>query len=384
MKIDALEFNLFEIPFKRPFKAGCGTFDQKRSVLMKIQADGYVGYGECSALQAPFYSSECADTEYLIAEKFLAPHLVGQSFESPEELARSMNILVKGHPFAKQGIECAFWDAWSKQQGRSVQQLLGGTRTEVEVGDSIGIKSVAETILEVERSLERGFRRIKVKISPGSDYEVLSVIRDQFGDIPLQVDANSSYTLAHLEDLKRLDDFNLLLIEQPLAHDDIIDHATLQKELKTPICLDESILSREDARKAIDIGACKIINIKPGRVGGLVEAKKIHDYCYERGVAVWLGGMIETSVARYFNLALASLPGFLFPADCFPPAEIFNDEIVVRPLTVTNGLTKVPQKLEEYQLDEDKLAHYTVSKVELPAPDIAQLRMPSRAQELRP
>jgi O-succinylbenzoate synthase len=252
--------------------------------------------------------------------------------------------LVKGNRFAKAGLEMACWDAFARLQNKPLAQLLGGTRTEIVSGVSLGIEDEMSRLFQnIDRYLGEGYRRIKLKIGPGRDVEVVERVRERYPDIALQVDANSAYTLSDLPRLKLLDRFGLLLIEQPLAHDDIIDHARLQSELETPICLDESIHSADDARKAIELGACRIINIKVSRLGGLSGAVRVHDECHKRGVPVWCGGMHEFGIGRAANVAVSSLPGFTLPGDISGSDKYYREDLVEPPILAVDGVVQVPK-----------------------------------------
>ncbi|MBX7144627.1 MAG: o-succinylbenzoate synthase [Oligoflexia bacterium] len=358
LKIDRIEIIRFELPLTHSFTTAFGTIDKKSSVLVRLHSNGLVGYGEGSTLSAPIYVPEYDHETFEVLRRFIAPALVKKAFESSEDFLAAF-AFVRGHNFARTAIECAFWDLWAQSQGGNLRELIGGTHLKVEVGESLGIKSSIDELLgEVALRLKEGYKRIKVKIKPGWDLEPVREIRRAFGNIPLMVDGNSGYTTAHLPVLKALDEFGLMMIEQPLAYDDIIDHAELQRQISTPVCLDESILSAEDARRALAIGACKIINIKPGRVGGVLESKKIHDLCVANGVPVWCGGMLESSIGRFFNLCVASLPGFTLPADMSPSRIFFKEDLVRRPLDVIAGLADVPSSMEEYSVDSEKIDYY--------------------------
>jgi len=268
--------------------------------------------------------------------------VLGRKWTTIEQLTGCYR-LVKGNVFARAGLEMACWDALARSQEKPLHKLLGGTRTEILSGVSLGIEPDVEVILDrIDQFLDEGYRRIKLKIAPGQDVDVVRRVRQRHPAIPLQVDANSAYTLADLAMLKQLDAFDLLLIEQPLAHDDIIDHARLQAELMTPICLDESIHSAEDARKALDLGACRVINIKVSRLGGLLEAKRVHDHCHARGVPVWCGGMHEFGIGRAANAAIASLPGFTLPGDVSGSDKYYRRDIVNPPILAVGGAIAVP------------------------------------------
>lgn len=265
---------------------------------------------------------------------------------------------------AKASLEGAVWDLYAKRSNVTLAKALGGEKKQIDVGISIGIQPTIEDLIRViGKHVEEGYKRVKIKIKPGLDYDLLKEVREQFPAIPLMADANSAYTLKDIEKLKRLDELNLLMIEQPLAHDDIIDHAVLQAELSTPICLDESIHSVEDARKAIELGSCKIINIKIGRVGGLTEAKKIHDYCKEKSVPVWCGGMLEAGIGRAHNIALTSLSQFILPGDTAGSSHYWTKDIIAPEVIVDNGtITKPESPGMGYEVDRSALESYMVEK----------------------
>ncbi len=358
MKINSIEIIHLKLPVIKSFRVSFGTVSEKDTILVKMDADGYIGYGEGAALQDPLYVPEYSDETYAILKKYLVPLVLGKDFGTPEELVAAY-ASIRGHNFAKTALECAFWDCYSQKLGKPLADILGGTRTEIEAGESLGIReSIEEVLDEVALRLAEGYKRIKIKIEPGKDVKVIDAVRKKFGDIKLMADGNSAYTLAHIETLKALDSYDLTMIEQPLAYDDIVDHATLQKQIKTPVCLDESILSAEDARKAIEIGACKIINIKPGRVGGLVESKKIHDVCQKHGVGVWCGGVLETCIGRFFNISIASLPNYIYPADMSPSALFFREDLVDSPFEVKDGLIQVPPHLSDFRVSEALISKY--------------------------
>ena len=342
------------------------TVTEKPTVIVKVETnEGLVGFGEASALPFPFYKPETTDICMLALKEYISPLVLNKKFKTIEEL---MNLLkpIKNHNFSKTGLECAVWMIISLKEGKSLKELLGGTQDKIAVGESIGIKkSIKETLEEIDLRLSQGFRRTKIKIQPGWDIEVVKAIRNKFGDIYLMVDANSAYTLSDISILKKLDNYNLTMIEQPLADDDIVDHSTLQKQIKTPICLDESIHSAEDARRAIYLDSCKIINIKPGRVGGLLESKKIHDICKENKISVWCGGMLETGIGRAFNIAVASLPNFIYPADMSPVNFFYKDDLVKDSFSVDkNGYITVPNTPGlGFEVNEKKIQKYTIEKL---------------------
>ena len=366
MKIKRIILHKVSIPMITSFTTSFGTITSKPTVIVRIETnEGLVGYGEAAALPFPFYKPETTDICMLVLKEYIAPLVLNKEFETIEEF---MNLLkpIKNHNFSKTGIENALWMVFSLKINKSLKKLLGGTYDKIAVGESIGIKeTIEETLEEVELRKTQGFRRTKIKIKPGWDIKLVKAIRKKFGNIPLMVDANSAYSLKDIKVFKELDNYDLLMIEQPLADDDIIDHSILQKQIKTPICLDESILSVEDARKAIYLKACKIINIKPGRVGGLLESKKIHDLCQKNNIGAWCGGMLETGIGRAFNIAVSSLPNYIYPADMSPVNFFYKDDLVKDSFFVDKeGFVKVPDKPGlGFEIDERKIKKYTIEKL---------------------
>lgn len=345
MRIERIELRWVKLPLVRPFRTSSSHRSAIAHILVRATIDGVDGWGECAAPIDPYYCPETTQTCWHLLEDFLAPRVLGRDWSSIDELRRLYG-LVKGNRFAKAGLEMACWDAMARIQGQPVSVLLNGgaaPREAIESGVSLGIEDDVSRLFEqIDKYLEEGYRRIKLKIAPGWDADVVRAVRERYPDLPLQVDANSAYRLEDAGQLQALDDFGLLLIEQPLDHDDIVDHAELQKRLKTPICLDESIHSVADARKALSLGSCRIINIKVSRVGGLAEAKAIHDYCFERGVPVWCGGMHEFGIGRAANIAIASLPGFVLPGDVSGSDKYYRRDLVEPPIQAENGLVRVP------------------------------------------
>ncbi len=344
MKLERVELILVELPLVEPFETSFGRESLRPCVLVKAQSDGLVGWGECVAGSGPWYSYETVETAWHVLRSFLIPTVLGRPLEHPETMARGW-ARVRGHPMAKAGLEAALWDLWAQAQGISLREALGGVKERVESGISLGIQPSLEALLErVERALARGYRRVKLKIRPGWDVQVVKAVRERFGPIPLSVDANAAYTLSDLDTFKALDRFELMMIEQPFRYDDLVDHAELQKQLRTPICLDESVPSPEAARQALKLGSGRIINVKPGRVGGLAAARKVHDLCVERGVPVWCGGMLETGIGRAHNVALASLPGFTLPNDLSESARYYRRDLVEPPFVLNpDGTLPVPR-----------------------------------------
>ena len=348
---------------KNPFSTSFGTLREKEFFIIEaIDEEHNHGYGESVAFISPWYTEETVQTTEHIIEDFLINLLREHKIEHPEEVTLLFSR-VKGNNMAKAALEGAIWDLYAKQKKISLSQALGGEKTEIDVGISIGIQpTIQELIQKIHTHLEQGFKRIKLKIKPGLDVELLNEVRKHFPDTPIMADANSAYTINDMDLLKKLDEFDLMMIEQPLAHDDIIDHAKLQKEINTPICLDESIHSFEDARKAIELGSCRVLNIKIGRVGGLTEAKRIHDYCKEKGVAVWCGGMLEAGVGRAHNIALTSLAQFVLPGDTGGSSHYWHQDIITPEVTPRNGVIQVPDKPGiGYDLDWEAMERFTTT-----------------------
>jgi O-succinylbenzoate synthase len=327
MKIEKIALYNLSMPLVSHFETSFGRIYARDCILIEIHAGGLVGYGECVADRDPGYSSETTGTSWHILREFLIPMLLGKDFGNPWDFWAEFEH-VRGNLMAKAGLEMALWDLSGKAQGRSLKEMLGGVRSRVDVGVSVGLQDSPEELVEVvARYLEQGYRRVKIKIKLGRDVGDAQAVRRAFPDLRLQVDANSAYTLENADALLGLDDLNLLLIEQPLGEDDLWDHSRLQPRFRTPICLDESITSLRHARQALEMGACRIINIKPGRVGGLSQGVAIHGLCRSQGIPVWCGGMLETGVGRASNLALASLPGFSLPGDISASARYYHQDI---------------------------------------------------------
>ncbi len=351
------------MPLQHAFVTSTGGRQERDAIIVEVRdRDGFIGWGECVAGWEPRYSEETVHTAWSVLERFLIPILLERTWKHPRDFARAV-AWVRGHPMAKAGLEMALWDLYGKHRNQSLKDLLGGVRNRVPVGVSIGIQPTPEDLVKrVAHFVEQGYRRIKIKIRPGRDLGDVQAVRRAFPDLPLQVDANAAYTLETArERLRALDDYNLLLIEQPLAHDDLWDHRALQRELRTPLCLDESIRHPRAARQALEMGACRIINIKQGRVGGLSEAVAIHDVARERNAPVWCGGMLETGIGRAANLALASLPGFTLPGDISATERYYARDITHQRFTLNeDGTITVPQGPGlGIQVDREALAHYT-------------------------
>jgi O-succinylbenzoate synthase len=369
MKIESITLHHISMPLVAPFETSFGRETDRQCVLITMRADGLTGYGECVASRDPGYSYETAGTAWHILKDFIAPLILGKNVADAEDFQTRIER-IRGHHLAKAGVEMALWDLIGKRDGKSLKQMFGGTREKVEVGVSIGIQESASALVRtVESYLEKGYRRVKIKIKPGREVEETSAVRRAYPDLRLQVDANSAYTLENAGALQPLDELDLLLIEQPLYEDDIWDHRNLQAELKTPICLDESIVSPRHARYALEMEACRIINIKPARAGGLSQGIAIHNYCRDRNVPVWCGGMLETGIGRASNLALASLPGFTLPGDISASDRYYQHDITNERFVLNEDSTiDVPDKPGlGITIDSEALKQFTLSEVFLKA-----------------
>lgn len=360
MKIDRCELRLISLPLVKPFETSFARETRKDALLVCCQGEGLEGWGEVVAMETPLYNEETLQTCWHMLKDFLIPQTLAQEWSNPKDWARAVEPLRRNY-MAKAGLEAALWDLFAQMQGQSLAQLWGAARTHLEVGISLGIESHPDRLWEqMEEALACGYRRIKLKIKPGWDLEVVLEARHRFPDTPLQVDANSAYRLEDSALFEAMDDLNLLLIEQPLAHDDIVDHARLQAMLKTPLCLDESIDTLEQCRRALDIGACRVINVKPGRVGGFSAAQAIHDHCQQRGVPCWVGGMLETGVGRLQNLALAALPNFSLPGDLSASRRYFERDLIEPEVTLdSQGRVEVPLEPVGQRLHWPSLRNYT-------------------------
>ncbi|GGP11118.1 o-succinylbenzoate synthase [Oceanobacillus neutriphilus] len=364
MKITEITIRHLQMKLKAPFTTSFGTFTNRDFLLLEAKdEDGTIGWGESVAFHAPWYNEETLQTNWHMLEDFLIPLILNKELKHPDEVNEIFAAIRKNN-MAKSTLEGAVWDIYAQQTSQPLAKALGGTKEKIEVGISIGIqKSIDELVTLVEGYIQEGYKRMKVKIKPGWDVDVMRTLREKFPDTAIMADANSAYRLEDIDLLKKLDDFDLTMIEQPLASDDIIDHAQLQKELKTPICLDESIHSLEDARKAVELGSTKIINIKIGRVGGLTEAKKIHDYCAENGIPVWCGGMLESGIGRSHNVALTTLPNFILPGDTAGSSRYWEKDIITPEVVAENGYITVPTAAGiGYEVDREAVESYTVAK----------------------
>ena len=369
MKIERVELRRIYLPYVAPFETSGWSHSGTHAIIVRVDAEGATGWGESPVGDGPWYNEETTATAWIIQRDFLIPMLLDAELSGPEDV-RKVFHRVRGNRMAKAGLEFAVWDLFGRMQGRSLKEMLGGTRERVPVGVSVGIQKDIPALLDVvARYLEDGYRRIKLKIKPGWDLEPTAAVRERWPDLLLQVDANSIYTLDDADHLAQLDAFDLLLIEQPLAHDDIFDHAKLQRKLRTPICLDESIVSPDHARWALEMEACGVINIKPSRVGGLADAREIHDRAQAADVPVWCGGMLETGIGRAINVGLASLPNFKLPGDISANDRYFHRDIVLNPFTLNPDSTlTVPEGPGSgAQVDEAFLEEVTQERLEVRA-----------------
>ncbi len=338
MRISGLELIEIRLPLRTPFVTHLGVRAERRTLLVRAEgSDGEEGWGECVAGEDPSYTYETTGTARHILGEFLLPRLVGVEIKGPDDL-REVNRPVRGHPMAKAALEGAVWDLQAKEIGLPLWELLGGSGRSVRVGVSLGLHADADELVRTVGSyLARGYARVKLKIRPGHDIEPVRRVRARFPDLALSVDANGSYGIEDTDRLRELDAFDLLLVEQPLGHRDLADHARLQASLATPICLDESIRCEEDLRLAADLGACRVATVKAPALGGLASARAVHDFCLERGIPAWVGGMLETGIGRAQNLALATLPGFSLPGDLSESRRYWESDIVDPPFSLADG-----------------------------------------------
>jgi len=370
IQIERIDLMIVRLELIHPFESSSSYKDHLNHILIKVYANGLIGWGECASPSAPFYNEETTETCWHILKDFLIPSILGRAWTRIEELV-SFYQKVKRNNFAKAGLEMACWDILAQIERQPMHMLLCGTRNEILSGVSLGIEQDIGRLFDlIDKYLCEGYRRIKLKIAPGMDLKVVSKVREHYLDVPLMVDANSAYNLSDIPLLKQLDAFDLLMIEQPLAHNDIIDHAKLQRELQTPICLDESILSVEDARKALELESCRIINIKVSRLGGLLEAKRVHDLCYRQNIPVWCGGMHEYGIGRAANIAISSLPGFSIPGDVSGSDKYYNQDIVDPPIRAIAGAIEVPRNPGlGYAPNEERIHYHTIRMLSLSASD---------------
>ncbi|MBI4409055.1 MAG: o-succinylbenzoate synthase [Gemmatimonadetes bacterium] len=369
MRIDRIELQIIRLPLREPFRISSGTAHRRRILLLKLDAQGLRGYGECVAENEPYYSAETVTTARYVLECFLIPAVIGREFADAGALARALETRVRGHAMAKAAVEMAAWDLEAKLRDLPLARLLGGTRAAVPVGVSLGIQPALADLLErVQRYRAQGYRRIKLKIAPGWDVEVLRCVRERFPELPLTADANAAYDASEHARLKQLDEFGLLMLEQPFAADDLLAHARLQAELSTAVCLDESITSRARCAEALHLKSCRVVNIKPGRLGGHAAARAVHDLCQEAGVPVWCGGMLESGIGRAHNVALASLANFRYPGDISASDRYWERDVVDPPFALrADGTLAVPTGPGiGVRVDEDFLAAIQEERASFP------------------
>jgi len=342
-KIDRIELSLLELPYVHYFETSFGREESRTFILVRVYAEGLCGYGEVVADRSPFYSYETTSTAWMILKEYLVPLVLDSSVSDPFDFYNRVQKY-SGHPMAKAGIELALWDLLAKRNNQPLWQLYNGVRKDIPSGVSVGIQDTVDELLNrIEAFLQEGYLRIKIKIKPGWDVDICRAIRKSFPDILLQADANGAYSLKEKELLKELDEFDLLMLEQPFPAYDLWDHSRLQAEMKTAICLDESAVSTETVRKALEMGSCRIINIKVGRVSGIIEARKIHDFCEEKNIPVWCGGMLESGIGRAHNLHLATLSNFKFPNDLSASKRYYSQDLIEPQIDITeDGTIRVP------------------------------------------
>lgn len=367
MRIEKIVLREMNMTMKAPFTTSFGSVQEKRFLIVEVYDElGNCGYGEGEAFEAPWYTEETTATCWHIIESFLAPILLNRDIEHPREVTQFFKP-IRRNMMAKSAVECAVWDAYAKRLGEPLWKVLGGTREKIAVGVSIGLQPTTSQLYDkIDAALEDGYGRIKVKIKPGNDVQLIRAIRERYPDVPLMADANSAYTLDDMDILRQLDAFHLMMIEQPLGADDILNHAKLQKELTTPICLDESIHSYEDVVTAIELRGCGVINVKQARVGGLEEARRIHDLCLHHGIKVWCGGMLESGIGRAHAVALTSLEGFTMPGDTAGSDHYWYEDLIDPIVDVEGGYVHMKDAPGiGYKVNRERLDKYTERKLEL-------------------
>lgn len=362
MLIRQVEMRELRMRLLHPFETSFGSTQDRHIVLLKVADGAHAGWGEVTAAEGPFYSYETWETAWHVLRDYIIPQVIGKSLETAEGFQALVNG-IRGHKMAKAGLETALWDLQAKTQGVPLWKMLGGTRQSIDCGVSIGIQpSIDKLLAKIDEELQSGYRRIKIKIKPGWDVEVVRQVRLAFPKIRLMGDANSAYTLADVDVFKKMDKYDLMMFEQPLHYEDMIDHAELQRRIDTPICLDESIHSADDARKAIGIGACRIINVKLGRVGGHHETKAVHDVCRDNGIPVWCGGMLESGIGRAHNVALSSLENFSLPGDVAASKRYWQEDIIEPAVEVSpdGRIEQTDASGIGYSVKEDLIGRLTV------------------------
>ena len=368
MRIDSIEIYRVDMPLIYPFRTAFGDDDSIESMLVRFKSGGCNGWGESAPWKFPAYSPECSSTQYIISRDFIAPLLLGQDISSGMELQKKISG-IKGNYFAKAAFDLAWWDLHAKLLGKPLWKVIGGKNPVVDAGADFGIMESIDLLIEtIHSALLQGYKRVKLKYRPGWELEMVDAVRKVFPDATFHIDCNSAYTLNDVDMFKQLDNYNLAMIEQPLGYDDLIDHASLQAQINTPICLDESITSPDKARKALQIKACRWINIKPGRVGGITNAIAINTLCEEAGVPCWIGGMLESAVGASHCLALATLPNMRYPSDIFPSDRFYHKDMATPSMKLSApsqfeastepgiGVEPVPEFLEKLTLEKETLS----------------------------
>lgn len=371
LRLEQITLREIRLPLREPFRISSGTVSERRITLLELRDDdGAVAWSEGVAPEEANYREEAIDTAWIAISQWVAPRVLGRAFAHPRDVHAVLEQDFRGNFMAKAAVEMGMWVLAAVRDGVPLAKLLGGTRREIATGISLGIQSSPDALVEKARAaVSQGYRKVKIKVAPGQDVAFVRAVREALGaDAPLMVDANNAYTLDHADVLAQLDDLELMMIEQPLAWDDIVQHAALQKRLRTPLCLDESITSVDKARDMVTLDAGRIINIKPGRVGGFASSLAIHDYCMANGIPVWCGGMLESGIGRACNVALASLPNFTKPGDLSPSSRYWARDIVTPEWTMTaDGMVPVPLDTPGLgvELDLECIERLTVRKVEL-------------------
>jgi o-succinylbenzoate synthase len=364
MKIESITLRELEMRLKWPFETSFGVTQKRRVLLVEMIADGVTGWGEVTTGEAPYYNYETTDTAWLVISEFVAPLLIGKELSTASDVPLLINR-IRGHQMAKAGVENALWDIEAQQKNLSLSKLLTGVREEIPCGVSLGIRESPQSLVEkVGEELSKGYQRVKMKIKPGKDLDFVAAVRKQFPRAMLSVDANSAYSLNDVDHLRKFDDYDLLMMEQPLQWDDIYSHTKLQKHIKTALCLDECISHARHAEAAIELAACRIINIKVGRVGGHTEARKVHDICLEHSIPVWCGGMLESGIGRAHNIAISTLPNFTLPGDVSASKRYWEEDIIDPEVEITpRGTIRVPQTSGiGYNVKREFVEHLTVKK----------------------
>ena len=368
MRLTRIGLRKIRMPLVRPFETSFGRTTERQILLVEVEdTDGAIGWGEVTCGERPFYNEEWVDAAWLVLRDFVAPIILGRELQSAAEVGR-LSLAIRGHRMARGGLEAACWELEARKLGQPLWQHIGGVRREVACGVSIGIQDSVDELLElIATEVAAGYQRIKLKIKPGWDADVLRAARRRFPAVPLMVDANSAYTLEDVDRLRQLDEFDLMMVEQPLGHDELIDHVELQRQLKTPVCLDECIRTAHHAQQAIRLGACGVINIKLGRVGGFAEALRIHEVCRKAGLPLWCGGMLEAGIGRAHNIALSTLPGFSLPGDVSASKRYWAQDLVEPPVQVSQQgtITVSTDPGLGYGLDHERIEALTERRQDL-------------------